>query len=482
MTDALNPAELAPAQVQLRILSGCHQGATLAIAPAQRLLAGAGDDCDVLLRDCGLAPGAGVLIAWEAQRWSMQAADGAGAPAEQPLGTVALLGRISITLCAEHAPWQAALDLPQEGGAAAAVQMPADAEHAPGQAPPQEQAPALHDGTGPAAMPAPARAALRRAGMAGGLQRMVRWGLAALALLVPGVAWLAWSLAPASAQDDAAHSAPAGAQLSPQAQEQAVKEASLAIALVDPALRLRVEPRPEGGVTVIGWVDNVEQFDRLAHGLAGLRPLPRLAVRTANEVLDSLADAGSAQGAKLQFALLGAGKVQVRGVVASPGERQLLLAQLRARAPDGIEIADSLRVAAEQGPAVRSWLQAQGFTVTRADWDGEQLVLGVDVKGVQRGPLERLLAGANTPLTDIPFLLQSRVLKAEAEVAAERVRIGDAGLPVRIRSVVSGAAPYVVLDDGAKLQPGGRHGAWRLVSIAPDHLVLDGPRRLEINR
>ncbi len=478
MTDAWSKADLAPADVQLRVLSGCHQGATLAVAPAQRLLVGAGADGDVMLRDCGLAPGEAVLIAWEAQRWSMQAADGTGAPAERPLGTVALLGGISITLCAEHAPWQAALVLAPEGGAAATAQAQADS----GQAPEPEQAPAPHAASGPTALPEPAKPSPRGYGLAGGLRRMGRWALAALALLVPGVAWLAWSLGPASAQSDAALPAPAGAQLSAQAQAQAVKEASLAIALVDPALRMRVESRSEGGVTARGGVDSVQQFDRRAPGRAGLRPRPRRAVRPAAEVLDALADAGSAQGAKLQFALLGAGKVQVRGVVASPEERQLLLTQLRARAPEGIEIADALRVAAEQGPAVRGWLQAQGFTVTRADWDGEQLVVGVDVTGVQRGPLERLLAGAQTPLTDIPFLLQSRVLKAEAAAVAERARIGDAGLPIRIRSVVSGAAPYVVLDDGAKLQPGGRHGSWRLVAIAPDHLVLDGPKRLEINR
>ena len=471
-----NAATAAPAGVQLRILSGCHLGATLAVAPAQQLSVGSDGDCDVLLRDCGLAPGDAVLIEWQAQRWSMQPHDGAAAPVGRPLGTVALLGGISITLCAGHVPWQAALALPQEGAAADTAQQ-APAERGEDLLEPMlpEAAPA------PAAL-APAQGETRISGVAYGLRRMGRGTAAALAVLVLGVAWVAWSLAPASAQSDPGDLAPAPVALSPQAQEQAVKAASLAIALVDPALRLRVEPRPEGGVTVSGWVDNVEQFDRLAQGLSGLRPLPRLAVRTAGEVLDALADAGSAQGAKLQFALQGAGKVQARGVVASREERQSLLTQLRARAPAGIEIADHLRVAAEQGPAVRNWLQAQGFTVTRADWDGEQLVLGVDVRGAQRGPLERLLAGSSSPLTDIPFLLQSRVLKAEAEAAAERLRVGDAGLPLRIRSVVSGTAPYVVLADGAKLQPGGQHAGWRLVAIAPDHLVLDGPKRLEINR
>lgn len=472
-------AEAAPARVQLRVLSGCHQGATLDVAPAETLRVGAGDDCDVLLRDCGLDAGASVLLAWEAQRWSMQAQGGDAAPISQPLGTVALLGRISITLSAEHAPWQAALALPEADVASATAPSEEASDSDAADAPPPPQARPAPLAREPAQ---PTKPVARASGLAVGMRRVGQWSVVALAVLVPGVSWFVWSLGPASAHSDARSAAPSLAELSPQAQEQAVKEASLAIALVDPALRLRVEPRAEGGVTVSGWVDNVEQFDRLAQGLSGLRPLPRLAVRTASEVLDSLADAGSAQGAKLQFSLLGSGKVQARGVVTTPEERNLMLKQLRARAPEGIEIVDALRAAAEQGPAVRAWLQAQGFQITKADWDGEQLLLGVDVKGPQRGQLERLLAAAGTPLTDVPFLLQSRLLKADAEAVAERARIGDAGLPIRIRSVVSGDAPYVVLADGAKLQPGSRHAGWRLVAIAPDHLVLDGPKRLEISR
>ncbi|MNZ98718.1 hypothetical protein D3C78_1180160 [compost metagenome] len=214
--------------------------------------------------------------------------------------------------------------------------------------------------------------------------------------------------------------------------------------------------------------------------MSSLRPLPRLAVRTAAEVIDALSDTGSAHGMNLQFALMGSGKVQAKGMVATPSAQQLLLAQLRERAPEGIEIIDGLSVASLQGPAVKSWLEAQGLATTRVEWDGEQLVLGVDVRARQREQLERLLAAARTPLSGVPFLLQVRNIQGEA--VSKRAQAGDAGLPFRIRSVVSGAAPYVVLADGAKLQPGGGHAGWRLVAVEPDHVVFDGPKRLEINR
>lgn len=487
------PSAATPAQhMQLRILSGLHAGARLDIAQGEPLRIGCDDECDVLLRDCGLAPGASVQVQWQSGHWSIwdtheDGEEGGAAPASHALGSVALLGPISLTVCAENAPWQAALAPP----ASQVLEEPVlDSEAlapAPASAEPQWLAASDSAAAGEDLLPAPGET--RRADVLSVHARRSKLPAVAVGLLVLAVLggiWVAWTPAPTPVPPDVPQISMARAALSPQAQAQSVKDAGLAIALADPALRLRIAPNAEGGVTVSGWVDSVEQFDRLAQALAKLRPLPRLAVRTASEVLDALSDAGSAQGVKLQFALQGAGKVQARGVVATPAQRELLLAQLRARAPAGIEIVDALRVASTQGPAIRSWLQAQGLVVTRAEWDGEQLQLAVDVGAPQRGVLERLLAATPTPLTDIPFLLQTRELKAQAPLQAQapaaRARIGDAGLPLRIRSVVGGAAPYVVLADGTKLQPGGRHAGWQLVAVAPDHVVFDGPSRLEISR
>lgn len=455
------PADMPPV-MQLRILSGCHEGASLPIAAGEFLRVGADEDCDVLLSDCGLAAGASLLLSWQQGRWQALPADEPGA-AQAPgfaLGEVALLGEVGATICASQLPWTPwTSSLVAEAATPPASDAPAD------EAPPPEVA--------AAPLEAPTRAAARPR-----LHPLA--AVTALVLVILGAGWALWNHAPASAQADAPSEKPASLQLSPAAQDKAVKSASLAIALADPALRMQVEPNAEGGVTVSGWVDNAEQFDRLAQALSSLRPLPRLAVRTAQEVLDALSDIGTAQGLHLQFALMGAGKVQVKGVVLAPAVQQQVLAQLKERAPQGIEIIDGLRVASLQGPAVLRWLGAQGLTATRADWDGEQLVLAVAVRPTQRTQLERLLASAQTPLSDVPFLLQTSMLK---EAAAERrPGIAEAGLPFRIRSVVGGEAPYVVLADGVKLQPGGGHAGWRLAAIAPDHLVFDGPKRLEVSR
>jgi type III secretion protein D len=462
--------------MELRILSGCHRGASLAIGAGEPLLVGPEGDCDVLLNDCGLDAQGPLQVSWQGGLWyvlSARQAPQAGEAASPQLpgvalGEVALLGQVHATVCAPHLEWR--MFTP------AAAQPPVDASPATAEAA-QEDAP-------PDA--APAEEALARAAVAAppvsgrgsvASQRLLPLavvGVLSLALL--GAGWVVWRHAPA----------PAPAQpvseiaVSPQAQAKAVKDATLAIALADPGLRMAVTPHPQGGVTVSGWVENAEQFDRLAQALSSLRPLPRLAVRTAQEVFDALTDVGSGLGLNLRFAPMGAGKVQVRGVVLTPEAQQQTLAQLRARAPQGIEITDGLRVASLQGPEVRRWLGTQGLTATEARWDGEQLVLAVGVNPAQRGQLERLLAAAQTPLSDVPFVLQMHLLKEPA--AARRLSFAEAGLPFGVRSVVGGATPYVVLADGAKLQPGGVRGGWRLAAIAPDHLVFDGPKRLEVSR
>ena len=478
--DPALPAAQAAA-VQLRILSGVHQGATVPLEAQQWMRVGSDPDCDVWLSDCGLAAGESVLVGWAQGRWSVRSSvepdaeqPDAESPdhSDQPLGAVALLGQVGATVCAEHAPWQAFVLPPAPSAQSAPASAHGDVPHdeaaaADAAVPAMVSQPQLHN-----AVPQRAARVPRTRVWAG--------GTLALALLL-GLGWSGWRQAPAATP---ATALAAASVLSPQARAQAVKDATLAIALVDPALRMRVVANAEGGVTVSGWVENVEQLDRLAQGLSGLRPLPRLAVRTITEVLDALSDVASEHGMRLRFAPTGPGSVQVQGVVTDSAMQTQVLAQVRARAPEGLEVIDGLHVASQQGPAVQRWLAAQGLPDAETRWDGEQLVLGMQVSPAQRMQLERALAAAQTPLTDVPFTLQTRVVQAGAPavVAGRRLNADDAGLPFRIRSVVSGAAPYVMLADGGKLQLGATQSGWRLVAIAPDHMVFDGPKRLEVNR
>lgn len=308
---------------------------------------------------------------------------------------------------------------------------------------------------------------------------MVVIGLAVIALLL-SVLWsvLTGRAAPAMGTGGTVETPPL--EVTPMQ----LAQAQMAIAGVDPALRLHVEATPMGRLRVAGWVNDVEQLDRLAEALAKLRPVPEMAVRTASDLLDDLAGAAGPDAGELRFKLLGAGRVQAAGLVLSPGQRDQILARLRERVPLGVEVVDGLTIAQNQGPNIAQWLKVAGFPTASAQWLEGQMQIALSITPQERPRLEGLLARAGTPLSGIPFVLQVKeVARPLAAVAAPvLLHASKAPLPFRIQGVVGGAAPYVVLDDGSKLQPGGRRKGWRLVAVESDRLVFDGPRRLVVLR
>lgn len=470
------------AAAELRILTGCHAGARVAVAGGERL--GTDDACDLILTDLGLSAGAAAWLQIATGRWGVASGPDA-APhwvAEQAWGTAAYLGQVAMTVSLPDAPWQPVPPgLEPAGGAPLPVEAPPAApvleEEAPQAPAPAADAP-QEEQQAPAPMavePPPASAAPRRWQPA--------WIIgAALAALLLSVFWsVLQGRVTSHAPAPAAAVAP---EADPAQQQRLLRDIQLAIARVDPALRLRVEALPEGGARVSGWVADIAHLDRLADALAEVRPAPALSVRTASDLIDDLVDAGGPDAPALRFELLGEGRVRALGLVAAPAERDKVLALVRARVPPGIEIVDGLRVASEQGGAVRDWLRTAGFAGAEARWDGEQMAITLDIGSQERARLESLLARPATPLSGIPFVLHAREVAGRAVAAApdRPIHASAAPLPFRIRGVVGGAVPYVVLGDGAKLQPGGRRDGWRLVAVEPDRLVFDGPRALVVLR
>lgn len=512
------------AQAELRVLTGLHAGARAPVAGGERV--GAGDGCDLILTDLGLPGDVGAWIQLAVGRWSVRSAPHGAEPAaqeaapawvaEQAWGAVAYLGQVAITVSEADAPWQAAS--PNRAPRDAVT----PAQHAAKSTAPRTagaDATASPVGAGAAGLSARAQEAQRAiapppgVGGQGQAQAVVTAGEAEgagsgaapvrppspqvrarwLPALVIGAALAAlllsvfWSLLKGQgAQRAAAEAVPSETRaVEAERQQRLLREIQLAVARVDPGLRLRVETLPAGGARVSGWVADIAQLDRLAEGLAGIRPPPALSVRTASDLMDDLVDAGGPEAQALRFELLGEGRVRAHGLVLSPGERDKVLALVRARVPQGIEIVDGLRVAAAQGSAVQEWLRTAGFAGAEARWDGNQMVIGLDIGGQERNRLESLLARAATPLAGIPFVLRAReVARAPAVVSvpAAPAHASAAPLPFSIRSVVGGEVPYIVLGDGSKLQPGGRRAGWRLVAVESDRIVFDGPRPLVVRR
>ena len=484
------------AAAELRILTGCHAGARVPLAGGERL--GPHDGCDLILTDLGLPADAGAWVQLATGRWWVRSdppgAESATAAqslsawvAEQAWGAVAYLGRVALTVSPADAPWQ---QVPPGLEPADAAPRPVEAPAA--DAVPQDDLPREEAAGPPDAGPAAVQEVVARDAPAPSAPAPVaarRWQPAwiigaALAALLLSVFWsLLQGREAARAMADASPAASASAEADPARQQRLLRDIQLAIARVDPALRLRVEALPAGGARVSGWVADIAQLDRLAEGLAEIRPAPALSVRTASDLVDDLVDAGGPEAPSLRFELLGEGRVRALGLVTAPAERDKVLAAVRARVPQGIEIVDGLRVASDQGGAVQEWLRTAGFAGAEARWDGEQMVIALDIGSQERARLETLLARPATPLSGIPFVLRAReVGRAVADAPARPVHASAAPLPFRIRGVVGGAVPYVVLGDGSKLQPGGRRDGWRLVAVEPDRLVFDGPRPLVVLR
>lgn len=495
---------------ELRILSGCHAGARAPLVGGERL--GPGDECDLVLSDLGLPEGADGWMGLAARRWWVQSEpalqagpEAAGGPVllssawvgDTAWGEVAYLGQVAITVSAADAPWQAVPTGLHAAEPTQGAEEPLPSEPAAAAAPPSAGNGEEHAAAAlVAGLPVTVNARDAEGGRGGNAPGSVpagaavrRWhpawiiGAALVALLL-SVLWALLQGRESARVQAAEQQAEAGVsgEAAAQRQQRLLSDIQLAIARVDPTLRLRVDLLPAGGARVSGWVADIAQLDRLADGLADIRPAPALAVRTAAELVDDLIDASGAEGPVLRFELVGEGRVRALGLVAGAGERDKVLAAVRARVPPGMEVVDGLRVSSEQGGAVQDWLRTAGFPGAQALWDGEQMVIGLDISRQERARLESVLARAATPLSGIPFVLRTREIVHTPPPPVARVHASAAPLPFRIRSVVSGPMPYVVLGDGSKLQPGGRRAGWRLVAVDPDRLVFDGPRALEVLR
>ncbi|WZB66636.1 hypothetical protein WJ971_00645 [Achromobacter xylosoxidans] len=55
-------------------------------------------------------------------------------------------------------------------------------------------------------------------------------------------------------------------------------------------------------------------------------------------------------------------------------------------------------------------------------------------------------------------------------------------MPFVIRSVVGGAQPFVVLEDGSKLLVGGVYRKYRLVAVENTRIIFEGPRTAIVTR
>lgn len=493
-------------EIELRVLTGHHSGARAVVHGGERI--GATDDCDLVLTDLGLGNDAIVWLNLRSGHWSFdtqmpELSSESSAQTEalaHPLGAIAYLGEQAVMVCEVNRPWSPALQTHQHESST----LDSDAQEPVYAIPELKKEVHLLQKKATQAEVAeikeldgeicslPDELRLQATGIAehqpatGAVSKAHKMVLLTVTLLIFMLLALAWGVSAGRGNVvPLPANAPEAPMLDSARQQQLLRDAQLAIARVDPALRLKTEVLSQDGVRVSGWVADVNQLDRLAESLATLRPLPQLAVRTASDLRDDMMDAAGSEVRNPAFEFMGAGRVKVSGLVQNAAERDRVLTAVRGRVPEDMEIISGLRIAAEQGPAMIEWFKRMGFHEVTADWREEQMHIAVDIARADRGRLEDLLLRKNIPLTEIPFLLKVTEVAGymvAVPSAVELVHASAAPSPIRMRSVVGGDVPYVVLLDGTRLQPGGQRGGWTLEAVESDRIVFKGPRTLVVAR
>ncbi|ANN73446.1 type III secretion system inner membrane ring subunit SctD [Bordetella bronchialis] len=232
--------------------------------------------------------------------------------------------------------------------------------------------------------------------------------------------------------------------------------------------RVQASWSPDHEIVVTGWVHDEAQHDRLATTLSTIWPLPALRVGTQTQAARSIGARTADLDASVFIDFMPTGALKIRGVAASEAIRQE--AYRRWREDAGPQAEMTLILVADLTDSLNRALASAGAPPVAATWKDKTLRIDAGtLDGAQRQSL-------NAALDALPAAHRQAISLDEGAAAAVQ------GVPFRIQTVVSGKQPWVVLDDGTRIAPGGTHGAYRLTSIEDGSVVFDGPVKTVISR
>ena len=231
--------------------------------------------------------------------------------------------------------------------------------------------------------------------------------------------------------------------------------------------RLQVQG-PAHKPVVTGLLGDLATLELLANGLARLSPRPGLQVWTIEQVRSALRDGGLKLPPTLRMGIDEQGALRLSGPVPSDAAGIDLQQRVQALLPPGVPVRGQFDTPQRLAARFVAEGQAQGFRLDgrlENQPGGQRLAVTVDLPEADRPRWELWLAGMHKQLAGaLNFTATLR--------AAPPAPRSDQRLPFRIRSIVGGLSPYLVLSDGAQLVPGGQHGDVTLVQIDDDALVL----------
>ncbi|MFA5489284.1 MAG: EscD/YscD/HrpQ family type III secretion system periplasmic domain-containing protein, partial [Candidimonas sp.] len=164
------------------------------------------------------------------------------------------------------------------------------------------------------------------------------------------------------------------------------------------------------------------------------------------------------------------GKVRIEGVALDQDHLDRVLNILRTQFPGLTVDSASIMLADDVQKRLLGKLLAAGFTDASLAWQEKKLVVTATVQNrAQYSALQALIADFNDTHGPIARLSASG-------------NIDNRDAPFEIRTIVSGAQPYIVLANGQKILVGGSHDGYRLEAIEPRRIILQSDERIVIER
>lgn len=462
----IEPQELQPDGVELRVLHGPQAGSRLPLMPGAPYLIGAGDACDIMLAGAQVeAEHANLEV--DDEHWTIAPEQGRvlqldGVPCEAnqalPFGTVVQLGRVKISVDRQSADWPEDDALEPRPRPEPVSEPEADADEAAPLEPAAQPA-------APAPPPAPRRS---------------RWGRRALALLafvaaaggaLSLIGYAAWQASQPPTEPPAPLAELAPAAPEPPAEPSPAQRMQAWLARQQAALDARLALEGDGTTPwrVTGHVRREQDRQGLQQATRELPWPVEIAVLTLDErtaaLRRHLAQLPWSEDVNLRLADGGRDNPRVRVIAASQSRADTAIAQLRQalRPIEPIETEVLLPAALRQRFMARldSAGLAKRFETVRTEPD---LALRALLTQREVAQWEQLFADFTAE--------HGSVLRISAVIRTERDAIES-----KIRAVVAGAYPYVMTTSGQRVAPGGAIDGRTVLAVNAQEVVFaDGLR------
>ena len=236
--------------------------------------------------------------------------------------------------------------------------------------------------------------------------------------------------------------------------------------------RTQLRRKDDGTLSIKAVLLTDEEYEQLGIALSEIKPQPLLEIMNEQDLLQEVRDILQAKEPDLNAEYLGNGRFRIQGKVSSNEVRNELQERLQGQLPMALSFENELMTPELFAERIREDLLKCEATDISSQW--HENALEVSAK-IPQSSLHRLKSAL--------FDINERFGKWFSFTVRPTITDGGgATMPFAIAGVVGGPMPYIILPNRQKVLVGGSVNGWRLVQIDAHQIILDGPRRLVVNR